>query len=392
MNPSPLRFDVPLGYFKTGMIDEAAISAPKKARRFPILDALRIFLAFWVTMMHFGVFPLFAGVDTASRLGRFLEHAWSSINFGTPAVIGFFVISGFCIHLPFRHDERLSVGRYYARRYIRILLPVSAALIITRLFGDRHPIIGQHSILWNSVLWSLFCEEIYYAVYPLALLVRKRFGWRVLLAPTFLIGAILAAIRPEVLDGSALGTIEAAVILYPVWLLGCILAEQSDNLPALDSARVIWFWRFLAWFGSWLGEMIYFKGHIPLTLVLLCFGVLAYFWIKKEIAYSEHHQPWAWLVSAGLWSYSLYLIHIPAMSLLSKLSVPNIGYILNWCAGFAFILALSYLFYLVVELPSHRLARRFTVVTGPGPNASLHAIAGVGQADSNPHGSNALNS
>ena len=149
--------------------------------RFSVLDALRILLARWVTVGHFGVFPLFAGVDTATRLGRTLVHGWSSIVWGNPAVIGFFVISGFCIHLPFRNAEQLSTGRYYARRYIRILVPVLAAIAIAQLTGDRQMIFGRHDVLWNGVLWSLFCEEIYYAIYPPARWIRRRFGWMILL-------------------------------------------------------------------------------------------------------------------------------------------------------------------------------------------------------------------
>jgi peptidoglycan/LPS O-acetylase OafA/YrhL len=345
--------------------ETSRLSAPKTQPRYSILDALRIILALWVTMSHFGVFPLFAGADTATKLGRFLVHGWSSIVWGVPAVIGFFVISGFCIHLPYRHDEKLPVGRYYARRYIRILVPVTIAVLINKLIKNTGPIIGQHSVLWNGVLWSLACEEIYYAVYPVARVLRNRFGWRMVLAPAFLIGAILAFIRPEALDGTALGTVEAAIILFPVWLLGCVLAEQSDQLPALESPRVIWAWRFLAWFGSWGCEMIHFKLGASVPQAVLWFGILAYLWIRKEIAYSKHHHLWAPLASAGLWSYSLYLMHIPAMGLLAKLPTLGLGYILDWCVSIAFILGISYLFYLSVERPSHRLARRIMVIETP---------------------------
>ena len=354
-----------------------------KRGRYSILDALRFLLAFWVTTDHFGAFPLFAGVDSTTKFGRLLVHGWNSVFWGVPAVIGFFVISGFCIHLPYQGDEKLPVGRYYARRYIRILVPVAAAILISRLNGDRQSIIGAHSILWNSVLWSLACEEIYYAVYPLARLLRIRFGWGILLAPTFLIGAILAFTRSDALDGSALGTVEAAVILFPIWLLGCLLAEQSDQLPALDSPWVIWRWRFLAWFGSWVCEMIHFKVGVSVPQAMLCFGILAYFWIKKEIAYSKHHQPWLWLASAGLWSYSLYLMHVPAMAVFKKLPLPSFGYILDWCFSIAFIMGLSYLLYLVVERPSHRLARRIMVIAGSETRDEKRSPT-IQHADANP--------
>src|SRR5665213_2837164 len=94
------------------LIQPATLS-PNRRERYAVLDALRIVLAFWVVMGHLGVFPLFAGMDPATRLGRIFVHGWSSLVCGVPAVIGFFVISGFCIHLPFRYDQDFSVGRYY---------------------------------------------------------------------------------------------------------------------------------------------------------------------------------------------------------------------------------------------------------------------------------------
>src|SRR5580704_8453874 len=99
------------------MSDVVGAARPTRNRRYPTLDALRFILAFWVTLDHLIVFPLFAWADTTTKLGRFLVHGWATVVFGTPAVIGFFIISGFCIHLPFRNNEKLYVGRYYARRY-----------------------------------------------------------------------------------------------------------------------------------------------------------------------------------------------------------------------------------------------------------------------------------
>lgn len=351
----------------------------KSQHRYSILDALRIILALWVTISHFGVFPLFAGVDASTKFGRFLVRGWSSIVWGVPAVIGFFVISGFCIHLPYRHDEKLPVGRYYARRYIRILVPVVVAVLISKLIGNSRSIIGKHSVLWNGVLWSLACEEIYYAVYPLARLVRKRLGWGMVLGSAFLAGAILAFACPDALDGTALGTVEAAAILFPVWLLGCVLAEQSDQLPALDSPRVIWGWRLLAWTGGWCCEMIHFKLKASVPQAVLWFGILAYLWIKKEIAYSKTHQPWVWLASAGLWSYSLYLMHIPAIGLLGELPKLDLGFILDWSISIAFMAGISYMFYLSVERPSHRLARRIMLAANPEIGVNGKLATGVKQ-------------
>jgi peptidoglycan/LPS O-acetylase OafA/YrhL len=337
----------------TALTNEALI----RKDRFPILDALRFVLAVWVAVGHLGVFPLFAGVDSQTTLGRTLIHGWSSIVWGPPAVIGFFVISGFCIHLPYRHGEKLVLSSYFVRRYIRILLPVCVFLLLCKLGGSSQPIFGRESILWKNLLWSLFCEEIYYAIYPFVRTAQVKFGWRglLLVASSIAVGAAIAL--PNALDGSLVGTIEIAVILYPIWLLGCMLADQCDALAPVTSAFEIWSWRFFAWLASWACEMTHFKGKLSLGVTLVCFGVVAFFWIRKEIGYGKHKNPMPILAMAGLWSYSLYLVHAPAAGFYSKVRVPNLGYVVNWCVFYAVILGAAYLFYRCVEKPSHQLAR-----------------------------------
>jgi len=332
-----------------------------KGNHYPVLDALRFFLALWVTLGHSNPFPLFAGVDTSTTLGRFLTHAWSSIIFGVPAVIGFFIISGFCIHLPFMNQKKLPVGRYYARRYTRILVPVFVAVWIWRILGNKQPFWGEHSILWQSVLWSLVCEEIYYALYPLVHWVRLRYGWAPIFGTSFALSVGFASTHFHAVDWTTYGPIGTAFLLFPVWLLGCTLAEKSADIPVLDSAWVIWKWRFFAWAGSWVCEMLHFKTSIHIPLTMFFFGVLAWLWMEKEIAYGKYHSPSRILVFGGAWSYSLYLIHAGAPSFFEKLHIPNLGYIMNWSAELALALVMSYVFYLLVERPSHRLARRIRV-------------------------------
>jgi peptidoglycan/LPS O-acetylase OafA/YrhL len=339
----------------------APLASPQESIHFPILDALRFILAFWVVIAHFGIFPLFAGADENTYLGRMLVHGWRSIPFGTAAVIGFFVISGFCIHLPFRNGAQLSVGRYYARRYIRILVPVAGALVIFHLAGIRLQLLGRDSILWHSVLWSLLCEEIYYAAYPLLRLCRARFGWNALLAAAFTLAVGIAASHRFADDWPVYGPIGTALILLPVWLLGCVLAEKAEELTP-DPSRSIWTWRFVTWFASWICAMLYFKAHVSYTQTMIPFGILAYFWIRQEIRHGMCAKPWGAFVFGGKWSYSLYLMHGPAMTIfVHKLPMPNLGYALNWCAANGFIFMFSYVFFLVIERPSHRLARRISL-------------------------------
>jgi peptidoglycan/LPS O-acetylase OafA/YrhL len=337
---------------------------------YAVLDALRFVLALWVAIGHYKVFPLFSGVDAETPFGYFVTHGWSTVVFGTPAVIVFFVVSGFCIHLPFRGDKKLAIGRYYLRRYTRILIPVAGALCVYRLSGQKLHLWGEHSILWDSPLWSLLCEEIYYAAYPLLRMLRKRVGWKLLLPPVFVAGGAAAATHFHSVAWQDFGPLGTSLILLPVWLLGCMLAEQADQLPAMDSRTRIWLWRFGIWFACRLTEMLHFKGGVPYTQTMMWFGVLAYFWVKNELAYSRHVAPNPILVAAGAWSYSLYLIHEQGITLYWFLRLPNLGYIITWLGTMGCSLGLAYVFYVLVERPSHLLARKVSAARPSGAVAN----------------------
>jgi peptidoglycan/LPS O-acetylase OafA/YrhL len=328
---------------------------------FPILDALRFILAFWVAVGHFEMIPLFGDYNAGAGFWHFVRHAWSTIVFGTPAVIVFFVISGFCIHLPFRGTREIDIGRYYLRRYTRILIPVAGALAVYRLLGQQMILWGEHSIFWESPLWSLACEEIYYALYPLLRWLRNKLTWRVVLPCSFVISIPVAALHPHAGNWHIYGPFGTALILLPVWLLGCFLAEESEALLLLTPKVSIWFWRFLAWFGCWTLEMLHFKLHISYTQTMVWFGVLSYFWIRQEIIRGKSHLPNRYLVAAGAWSYSLYLVHAQGGGLVGTFHIPIFGPISNWFLVMAFCLVFAYVFYVLVERPSHRLARKINV-------------------------------
>lgn len=328
---------------------------------YPVLDALRFLLAFWVAVGHYRMFPLFGDPNTGTGLWYIFKRGWNTVIFGTPAVIVFFVISGFCIHLPFRGKTKIDVPRYYLRRYTRILIPVVGALVVYRLVGQRMILWGEHSILWESPLWSLACEEIYYALYPVLRWSRNQFGWRIVLTSSFIIGVSIAATHPQAVNWHVFGPFGTAMMLLPVWLLGCILAEQAESLTEVRPHFSIWFWRFLAWLGCWASEMLHFKLHISYTQTMVWFGVLAYFWVRQEIAHGKTHSPNRYLVAAGAWSYSLYLMHAQGGGVFERLNLPSLGPILDWFLVMTSSLLFSYIFYALIERPSHRLARKIIV-------------------------------
>jgi peptidoglycan/LPS O-acetylase OafA/YrhL len=345
----------------SGKITQTSASGLNRPGYYPVLDAMRFVLAFWVVVGHYEMIPLFGDPGSGNGFWHLFKHAWNTVVFGTPAVIVFFVISGFCIHLPFRGSAKIDVLRYYLRRYTRILIPVAAALLVFRLMGSHLTLRGKSSILWNSPLWSLACEEIYYALYPLLRWIRNTVGWRKMLPVSFLVAVAIAATHPHEDGWQVFGPFGTAMILLPVWLLGCFLAEQAETLGEADRHLSIWFWRFLAWFGCWSAEMMHFKLHILYTQTMVWFGVLAYFWVREEIANGKTHSPSRYLVDAGAWSYSLYLMHWYGETIVAYLGLNNLGRLVDWFLIMAASLTFSYLFYLTVERPSHKLARKIKV-------------------------------
>jgi len=83
--------------------------------------------------------------------GFFLANAFDGIG----AVIAFFIISGFVIHYPNKNGIP-NLKEFWIRRFVRIVIPLCIILPLGLLFD--HP--------EKAVVWSLFCELIYYAIYP----------------------------------------------------------------------------------------------------------------------------------------------------------------------------------------------------------------------------------
>jgi peptidoglycan/LPS O-acetylase OafA/YrhL len=352
----------------------------KRLRYFPVLDALRFVLALWVAISHLGMIPLFGDPNSGTGAWLLLRRGWNTTVFGTPAVIVFFVVSGFCIHLPFRGISQIDVPRFYLRRYTRILIPVAGALVIYRLFGERLILWGEHSVLWHSPLWSLLCEEIYYAFYPLIRWLGSRFGWSKVIPLSFVISVPVSALHPHAGDWHVYGPFGTALILLPVWLLGCLLAEQSEALLESAPHFSIWFWRFLAWSGCWVSEMLHFKLKFSYTLTMAWFGVLAYFWVRQEIIHAKTHPPNRFLVAAGGWSYSLYLVHSQGATLYEWTHLPSLGLLPDWLFMMTSSLVFAYCFYLLVERPSHRLARKVKFQIKPPTPDVQPAVVGAGHS------------
>jgi peptidoglycan/LPS O-acetylase OafA/YrhL len=322
------------------------------------LDAIRFVCALWVVFFHAGFVPFAAGFDKTSFAGKAIHAVQSNLFYGSAAVIVFFVISGFCIHYPYRERPETNWPAYFTRRYVRILIPMIAAYWIARFLG-----VGDRE---EGVMWTLRCELVYYTLYPLTLPAARRYGWTALVIATTGIWAALA-IAQEVFGVKLAEDVYRCFAGLPCWLLGAKLAQGFGSFPVVSRAN-LWMWRGGIWGLSSLVSFLHFHSplHSDATLTLLAFPV--YFWLGRELAhFRAGGRVWPALAWGGLWSYSSYVIHVPAMRLYEKLNVVGINATVDWAMRVAFILVLSYLFYLAIEKPGHQLARRGARVFGQAP-------------------------
>ena len=246
-----------------------------KHESLPAIDLLRGISALGVALYHSRV-DIWAGFreiratpETYSSLDRALS--WLSLpasQFGYLVML-FFVISGFCIHLPqAARNTPIQLRTYCLRRFFRIFPPYAATLVFCLLVEMAFRLSGQPrgssggifiasvAMVQNYVfqggqmpsnpsLWSIPVEVELYIAYPLLLAFLRARGWSM--------GA-----------GWALTAVFSAVAM----------AFYATGWSWPDT-NFLKFW-VLWWSGAWLAER-WRKGDLPAwgRCAWLCTGVVA---------------------------------------------------------------------------------------------------------------------
>jgi len=323
------------------------------------LDSLRAMAAIWVMIGHGAVPPITAGYDKSSFFPWVFNGLYGGSFSGPAAVIVFFVVSGLCVHYPYSCNKKFELGEFFVRRYLRILLPMAAAVLLIRLVGF---------VPWNSPRllsgipgWSLVAELIYYSLYPILVIIGRRIKWINLVYITFAISFVFAFTVPiNNINYPAGGYRGDWILGLPCWLMGVLLAESLKNPLPSPTASSIWTWRLGAIVIGSITRNLAFQRVIGNHLTLNFFAIYVFFWLLREISYynKQGNQPSALLEWAGQWSYSLFLIHPLAFHLFKSMNLPNFGYMVDWLLKFSFVFLVSIAFYFVVEKPSHIVSRK----------------------------------
>jgi len=325
------------------------------ARRPPIVgvDSIRFVAALWVVFSHGAQFPLDQLVDRHTHHWLGLAAAGlSSIYSGVDAVVVFFLISGLCIHYPNIGADRVDPVRFILRRLVRVGAPLVAVIAISRLLGANF----VNSL--DAVLWTVYCEIAYYCLYPAMFWLSRRFNWLKILLVSQFISTVIGCIYYRHIYLQELGFI-TFIFCLPFWLLGVLIAEKLQQIISKDiRPHHLWIWRSAALAHGF--SSIILATHSPILVGYIWtmppFAIYCYFWLPLELsALKKRH--YRYVEYLGLFSYSIYLTH---KLTLTAITAPLAGVepVLAWVIELLLVLGSAYGFYLAVERPSHRFAKK----------------------------------
>jgi peptidoglycan/LPS O-acetylase OafA/YrhL len=320
------------------------------------LDVLRGLLAMYVVAGH-ARWLLWVG---NSEWVRSSPHPWwqnalatasASLRYGHEAVIVFFVLSGFFIHLT--AAKRLSQAgnvefssKDFFRRRVRRLVPgyiwalaltcafdligrhVWPALYFGRtgdqlldanfLAGDYSPKAVVPALFMlpgaggarfgsNGPLWSLAYEVVYYLLYPFWLRLRVRSG-----SAAYALGALLllSAAIPQISDSFSVIVLSH----YPIWLAGAGLAELAMRglLPRNRMAALAG----IVLLGVAAADIVSLQ-IVRLILYMIGGTLIVVTFVGMRNAYAGGLFRVGELM--GVSSYSIYVCHFPVLACFSAI-------------------------------------------------------------------------
>jgi peptidoglycan/LPS O-acetylase OafA/YrhL len=295
------------------------------------------------------------GLDTTSDFQWMINGIYTSLFCGPAAVIVFFLISGFCIHFPYRDSWSNNTALpFLIARLTRISLPILLASLFIRMIGFNT------SVFYLFVGWSIVCEIAYYALYPLLRsLIRTNKGWVLFLLVSYFPTFLAFFLYPlDLVNYPGVGFFYVTALGLPCWVLGVLLCHSFDRevKPPSISVQNLFFYRALIIFCGFLTHVLALQEILGHPFTLNFFAVAVFFWLRKEIAYYWHNLPNKILERLGRASYSIYLMHgIPPflIGLLDSDFNRFSRFLLYWLL----LISLTALFYVLVEKPSHKLSR-----------------------------------
>ena len=303
---------------------------------------------------------------------------------GKAAVYVFFILSGFVLQSMVTR-ARFRWAMYYPQRLLRLYLPVWGAVLFTVATFLIVPRLGEPQSLWlaerpetvellpfikdmtlllgngglASPLWSLRFEILFSLALPL-------YVWAARIWPrmTYL---KLAVCLTVITVGGYLN--ETMLLYVPMFLIGNIIAEEADRFRSigqqLSSTKAGWALTFvvaillmsLNGMVGGLGVSPHVQGSMAglatVGAALMVLGSIHWPAMGRALELRLIRQ-------LGAISFSLYLIHEPIVVAFGYWFGPDRA-VLAVVVSILVSLPTAYAFYRWVEMPSHRLAKRFNL-------------------------------
>ena len=365
-------------------------------RRFYELDSLRGVAALTVVFYHF------AQISPPHITHLLLRTPLRLLIAGHQAVILFFLLSGFVLTLPYQKRAGLGYGSFLLKRVCRIYLPYLGALALAVLCDAQFPSPGTFDNYWlnltwsapvttrlvlqhilflgnydwsqfNTAFWSLVYEMRISLVFPfLALSVlRLRTLWMLLLAVTLSIAYFpLALLFSRTLHlGNHAAAINSTLTLHyaAFFILGSLMAK---HLHAIHR----WYTRLSplqAMLLAAIALLLYTFGNASSLIQRVAIPNDLFDWLVAVgaviiILLAMNSRPFHLFLTSrvihhlGKISYSLYLIHGTVLFALVHTLYRRISMVILLLLYLGITLAVTEIFYALIERPTMLLGRRLT--------------------------------
>jgi peptidoglycan/LPS O-acetylase OafA/YrhL len=310
----------------------------------------------------------------------------SLFYYGYSGVELFFILSGFCLAYSIIRSPNKIVNwrQYFIKRARRIYPAFIATMVILFtlsfiIHSQKIDIFIDNKFLemptseqlflslsfvdfsFNTSFWTLCLELRWYLIFPLIILIYKRFN----ISGAFIFSIVISLIYSTFIYPSSQTQLKFILGPLPLYLPLFVLGVWAAHLLVTKPSSLVqdYITRYSKW--GCLASLI------PLFIVvppepffgfsrsrIIPFGIFYFFLLVAALYDSSFQKFFSWkpLVFVGEFSYSLYLIHLPIIEGIYIFTKP-----MNWSdqtqfffyQGFVFALCvfLGYLFYLLFEKP-----------------------------------------
>ncbi len=350
------------------------------------IDIARGLAALSVFIYHYGIGNVLAKY---TGLEFFKLISWPGANIAVPL---FFVLSGYCIHRSewkrLQIHAKFSVQSYFRRRFWRIYPIYAVALLFSVLINylrghaDTGEDIIVHALMLqvfsessfnsiNLVMWTIAVECYLYAIYPLWLKIRMRFGLGTGVLLVMIVNLLSCMVTFYIFDPQSNVARLFFLNTWCGWVAGAALYELLESNHAWFKSAHWWVTGLLVW-----GIVMLMRPEYGMTDLWRVFDapvlMLLAVWPLCGLVLADNHMAATTglaktVVAAigliGAASYSLYLFHIPLIELRNIIQAgadPGFSRIIFQAIWFLVILLMCRWTYLLIERPMLRIGHRLS--------------------------------